>query len=443
MNIILEKYFLGDFVMLNCKYFYLTTIFLCSISSLAKADVYGPPNPNEIISSSDPNNIIDQSAQKAAEATTAGLALKLLKQHPNTPENPFEAQLDPFGIRHCTERDDNCKATTADDTVYTGGGNDFGYGLAGNDGLYGQAGNDRLYGNEGDDELRGGDGLDILYGGQGNDKLLGESQNDTLYGDKGLDTLDGGDGWDTLYGGEDNDSLEGGQGDDTLYGGQGDDTLDGGEGNDTLYGDKGNNTIRDYKGKNKAIILGKDDSKTEIWMNQESTLEIPDTSSAEVKFTKTTAGDLLITTLEGRVVAVVKGYFDATRSGALAQIKFSNATLERWMIDQQIVNPLPSTQEPKEECNTIWGVQNCQTNYEPAGTQQNPQPTGGDNSTPTPTPDPQNSTATQPQSDSTQNQSLTPPPSPDPDSSREEYLEAYRKLEEFYKEHPEMRPPKS
>jgi len=354
--------------MLNRKHFYLTTALICSICSLAKAEVFGlsQQDPNGIISSA-----IKAAAQSSAQNTSAQIAaqIALARLKDNSPKNqltatntgfkdgdgyfmeqggPTEAQFGPpplggtgvddIGARYCTPGNDNCKGTNADDRVYADLGNDVVYGQAGNDKIFGQAGNDALYAGEGDDEVRGGDGLDFLYGGQGNDKLLGEGQNDTLYGDKGDDNLSGGDGWDTLYGGEGNDTLNGDQGDDTLYGGQGNDTLNGGEGNDTLYGDKGNNTIYDPKGRNKALVLGKNDSKTEILMNQESTLEIPDTSTSEVKFTKITGRHLLVSTLEGRPIAEIKDYFDETRSGALAQIKFKNVTLERWMVDENTTN---------------------------------------------------------------------------------------------------------
>lgn len=360
--------------MLNRKHFYLTTALICSICSFAKAEVFGP-NPHEIISSNS-NEIIRQAIEDAAQSSAQNVTAKIALNSPrnqltatNTSLNKADddgyfmeqggptlskrgedlsSALPDINARYCTEGDDNCKGTDSEDSIYGGSGNDSIYGLGSNDKIFGQAGNDALYGNDGDDELRGDNGLDFLYGGEGNDKLLGEGQNDTLYGDKGDDNLSGGDGNDTLYGGESNDSLEGGQGDDTLYGGKGDDILDGGEGNDTLYGDEGNNIIRDYKGKNKAVIFAKDFAKENndgsrvlnvISMNQESTLEIPDISTEDVQFIKSVAGDLIITTGKAdkvRVIAVIKNYFDATRSGALAQIKFKNVTLERWMIDEQV-----------------------------------------------------------------------------------------------------------
>ena len=347
--------------MLNRKHFYLTTALICSICSFAKAEEFLGPSREDPIAKA-----IEEAAQSSAQNTAAKIALDRLKD--NSPPNQVTATntgfktdgdgyfmeqggptlskrgedlssaLPDINGRYCTEGDDNCKGTDSEDSIYGGSGNDSIYGLGSNDKIFGQAGNDALYGNDGDDELRGDYGLDFLYGGQGNDKLLGEGQNDTLYGDKGDDNLSGGDGWDTLYGGEGNDTLNGDQGDDTLYGGKGDDSLYGGEGNDTLYGDKGNNIIVDFKGKNKAVIFAKDNSKTEISMNKESTLEIPDTSTAEVKFTKTTAGHLLLTTLDSRPIAEIKHYFDEPRSGALAQIKFKNVTLERSMVDENITN---------------------------------------------------------------------------------------------------------
>jgi RTX calcium-binding nonapeptide repeat (4 copies) len=365
--------------MLNRKHFYLTTALICSICSFAKAEEFLGPSREDPIAKA-----IEEAAQSSAQNTAAKIALDRLKD--NSPPNqvtatntgfktdgdgyfmeqasssPTEAQFNPSpgvadtGGRYCTEGDDNCKGTNADDRVYGGGGNDNMSGQAGNDKIFGQKGNDALYGNEGDDELRGDNGLDFLYGGQGNDWLLGEGQNDTLYGDKGDDNLSGGDGWDTLYGGEGNDTLNGDQGDDILYGGQGDDTLDGGEGNDTLYGDKGKNTIRDYKGKNKAVIFAKDNSKTEISMNRESTLEIPDISTSDVLFFRNNQGSLFIVTTDGKILTEIKKYyFDETRSGALAQIKFKNVTLERWMVDEKRENDRKNGPgNALGRCKSIW-----------------------------------------------------------------------------------------
>jgi Ca2+-binding RTX toxin-like protein len=384
--------------MLNRKHFYLTTALICSICSFAKAEVFGPnpQDPNELISSNS-NEIIRQAIESAAQSsardTAAQIPLARLKD--NSPQNQLtntntsliktdedgylkeeggptlskrgedlSSALPDINGRYCTEGDDNCKGTDSEDSIYGGSGNDSIYGLGSNDKIFGQAGNDALYGNDGDDELRGDYGLDFLYGGQGNDKLLGEGQNDTLYGDKGDDNLSGGDGWDTLYGGEGNDTLYGDQGDDTLYGGKGDDTLYGGEGDDTLYGDEGNNTIVDFKGKNKAVIFAKNNSKTEISMNRESTLEIPDISTEDVLFFRNNQGSLFIVTTDGKILTEIKKYyFDETRSGALAQIKFSNVTLDRWMVDEKLQNDfkkLPGN--PLGRCKSIWQKYDCEEN---------------------------------------------------------------------------------
>jgi Ca2+-binding RTX toxin-like protein len=98
-------------------------------------------------------------------------------------------------------------ASSAGNTITTGG-------LA--DTLYGLAGNDRLNGNAGNDMLDGGAGNDTLNGSVGNDTLNGGDGNDTLYGSVGNDSLNGGAGADKLYGGLGIDVLLGGTGADSF-----------------------------------------------------------------------------------------------------------------------------------------------------------------------------------------------------------------------------------
>lgn len=112
-----------------------------------------------------------------------------------------------------------------------------------------QAGDDAAYvfGNDGDDTIIAGDGALAAYGGQGDDTLDGSDSIDSyLDGGTGDDVLTGGDGDDQLFGGghelelsgdldvTDDDILDGGDGDDVLMGGLGADWLIGGDGDDVI-----------------------------------------------------------------------------------------------------------------------------------------------------------------------------------------------------------------
>ncbi|WP_371171395.1 calcium-binding protein [Aliiroseovarius sp. 2305UL8-7] len=104
-----------------------------------------------------------------------------------------------------------------------------------------------VFGNDGDDGIQSGDGAVAAFGGAGDDLLDATQSIDSfLDGGAGNDILQGGDGDDQLFGGQhdhldassgeitDNDELRGGDGNDTLYGGYGADTLSGGDGDDVI-----------------------------------------------------------------------------------------------------------------------------------------------------------------------------------------------------------------
>jgi Ca2+-binding RTX toxin-like protein len=153
--------------------------------------------------------------------------------------------LNPNGVGNASEM---IGGTAADDRIQS---------LGGNDTVYGDGGNDTIDGGSGVDFLHGGDGNDNINGGADNDFIYGEAGNDTLRGGLGIDALFGGSGNDTMYGGAEADALTGGEGDDIMYGGDGvvtngildpepaaavaliDDVMIGGAGNDTMYGGGG------------------------------------------------------------------------------------------------------------------------------------------------------------------------------------------------------------
>lgn len=97
-----------------------------------------------------------------------------------------------------------------------------------------------VFGGAGDDVLMGGTGAAALYGGEGQDLLTAGPNGAYLDGGAGDDTLTGGAGDDVLEGGEHgpeaagDDLLDGGAGDDLIRGGLGSDTLLGGDGDDVI-----------------------------------------------------------------------------------------------------------------------------------------------------------------------------------------------------------------
>ncbi|MCK0139968.1 calcium-binding protein [Aliiroseovarius sp. F47248L] len=120
-------------------------------------------------------------------------------------------------------------------------------GGAGDDSLISGDGAAYLFGNDGDDVITAGEGVLAGFGGDGDDTLDASNSLDSfLDGGAGDDLLIGSDGDDQLFGGKheakdnaganstDNDVLIGGAGDDALYGGHGADTLKGGEGDDII-----------------------------------------------------------------------------------------------------------------------------------------------------------------------------------------------------------------
>ena len=101
-----------------------------------------------------------------------------------------------------------------------------------------------LFANDGDDTVIAGEGALAAFGGNGEDELDGQASLQTyLDGGKGDDVLLGGDGDDRLFGGvhekPDDDSSD----DDVLSAGAGDDVLNGGFGADILFGGAGDDVI--------------------------------------------------------------------------------------------------------------------------------------------------------------------------------------------------------
>lgn len=100
-----------------------------------------------------------------------------------------------------------------------------------------------LFGGAGDDTLIGGEGAAALLGGRGDDTLLAGEGPIFADGGDGDDTITGSDGDDVLLGGahgtgdervSDDDIIEGGKGDDLIAGGFGADVLSGGDGDDVI-----------------------------------------------------------------------------------------------------------------------------------------------------------------------------------------------------------------
>ena len=124
-------------------------------------------------------------------------------------------------------------ASTAGDSITSGGGADTITGGAGADSVTAGGGADSVTGAAGDDTLTGGLGDDTLSGGDGADSVTAGAGADSVTGGAGDDTLSGGDGADTVTAGAGADSVTGGAGNDTLNGGTGNDTLTGAAGSDT------------------------------------------------------------------------------------------------------------------------------------------------------------------------------------------------------------------
>lgn len=100
-----------------------------------------------------------------------------------------------------------------------------------------------LFGGDGDDVLRAGEGAAALFGGAGSDVLSSDTTGAFLDGGEGDDVIAGGAGDDVIFGGahatenadlQDNDMIDGGAGNDRISGGYGADVLLGGDGDDVI-----------------------------------------------------------------------------------------------------------------------------------------------------------------------------------------------------------------
>ncbi len=109
--------------------------------------------------------------------------------------------------------------------------------------------------------------IENAKGGSGDDLMLGNQAKNKLKGNDGNDTLKGASNNDTLIGGSGDDKLIGGGGKDKLFGSGGKDKLDGGRGNDKLKGNGGNDTFVFKKGYDKDKIIGFQDNKDTIQLN--------------------------------------------------------------------------------------------------------------------------------------------------------------------------------
>lgn len=237
-------------------------------------------------------------------------------------------------------------------------GNDTLIGYASADAISGGAGNDSILGADGHDTLDGGSGDDVLDGGNGNDRLNGGTGNDTLRGGAGndvyvvdaigdvvsdsggIDTVEaslsytlGGDiehlvltGSADLQGignGLDN-SLLGNAGNNLLQGGAGNDTLEGGAGNDQLQGGEGNDLYRFGRGWGQDVL--------EDASGAQDVIEFA-TGIAPSDILVSRDGDDVLLSLQGSTDSLrVVGYFSATGSGVVEQIRFADGT--QWLPEQ-------------------------------------------------------------------------------------------------------------
>lgn len=99
------------------------------------------------------------------------------------------------------------------------------------------------FGGGGDDTITAGEGASALFGGAGADVLVTGNTDGWADGGDGDDTISGGAGDDRLWGGahgagdsavQDDDTIDGGAGDDEIAGGYGADVLSGGAGDDVI-----------------------------------------------------------------------------------------------------------------------------------------------------------------------------------------------------------------
>ena len=172
-----------------------------------------------------------------------------------------------------------------------------------------------LISTDGDDTLIGYETDDIISGGQGIDDIDGRGGNDVLNGGGGSDQLSGKEGNDTLLGGDGNDGLYGDEGDDTLDGGAGDDWLRGGIGADTyLFGrGSGQDIIRDID----SVVGNRDVIELGAGISQ-----------ADVKLTRSAAGDLVLSVANSADTLTINSYFDSfdVGAGVIEVLKFADGS---------------------------------------------------------------------------------------------------------------------
>jgi Ca2+-binding RTX toxin-like protein len=220
----------------------------------------------------------------------------------------------------------NAAASTANQSLYGGGGADSVSGGSGNDTLDGGTGNDTLTGGAGNDSVQGGDGADRIITGaaDGTDTIAGgegPTDQDTLAftgasavsvtfsgAEAGsysvgtstgsftqIEAVEGTAQNDTLNAAAStvNQSLYGGGGADSVSGGSGNDTLDGGTGNDTLTGGAGNDSLQGGDGADRIIVSatdGVDQIAGGEGPTDQDTLDFFGTGSATVIFTGNESG---------------------------------------------------------------------------------------------------------------------------------------------------------
>ncbi|WP_415397489.1 Ig-like domain-containing protein [Sulfurimonas sp. CS5] len=85
---------------------------------------------------------------------------------------------DEANLFYAKDGDDKISSNAGDDIIFAGTGNDFVKGDDGDDTLYGQDGNDTLIGGAGDDTLIGGEGLNTIIGGEGDDTVIYKGNSD-------------------------------------------------------------------------------------------------------------------------------------------------------------------------------------------------------------------------------------------------------------------------
>lgn len=244
-----------------------------------------------------------------------------------------------------------------DDTIVLGNAATYAFGGDGDDQLAATTGTAALFGGAGVDVLSGGPMPAFMDGGAGDDTLLGGTDDDMMFGgshdDAGADTSD--DDW--IDGGAGNDRIAGGYGADTLFGGSGDDiidhhgrveeevawerhafgwhtdgapdSLDGGAGDDLLIMDR-HDTATGGEGLDTFWIYhdaGEGIGAAEV-MDFEPGLDFlrvslnPDLDHGDLTVTVAPSPDGLDAqvSVDGQIVAILRGAVDATASDVLVDV---------------------------------------------------------------------------------------------------------------------------